>query len=113
MRQIGQVAYIMRYLVKSMAREAVEQTHLTTSGLDSDRLYAFESSSAPSGMFRVSNRERPEMLLYQPRLLPNGRVEVVCPTGEVFLVDSPAMLAYLRGRTRKASSFSLSNASPD
>lgn len=110
MRQIGQVAYIMRYLVKSMAGEVVEQTHLTTAGLDSDRLYAFESSSAPSGMFRVSSRERREMLLYQPRLLPNGRVEVLCPTGEVFPVDSPAMVAYLRGRIGEASTFSLSHA---
>ena len=46
--QVGQVASIHRYPVKSMAGEAIERSWLTGSGLEGDRLYAFESSGAPA-----------------------------------------------------------------
>jgi uncharacterized protein YcbX len=111
MLEIGQVAYIARYLVKSMAGEIVEQANLTESGLDGDRLYAFESSSAPTGMLRVSNRERREMLRYQPHLIAGGKVEVLCPTGELFPVESQGLLDYLRNHTLDSSTFSLTQAS--
>jgi uncharacterized protein YcbX len=67
-----------------MAGEIIEQVNLTESGLDRDRLYVFESFSAPSGMLRITNRERREMLRYQPQLSPGGKVEVLCSTGERF-----------------------------
>jgi len=92
---IASIQSIYRYPVKSMGGEVVERCELTDSGLFGDRLYAFESSGAPSGMLRLTSRERREMLRYQPILCPDGRVEVRVPTGERFLVDSPAMLTYL------------------
>jgi uncharacterized protein YcbX len=76
MLQIGQVAYITRYLTKSIAGEIIEQVNLTESGLDGDRLYAFESSSAPTGMLRSINRERREMLRYQPQLSLGAEVHL-------------------------------------
>ena len=101
--QIASIQSIHRYLVKSMAGEAVERCYLTESGLYGDRLYAFESSGAPAGMLRLTGRERREMLRYQPLLRSDGRVEVRVPAGEQFLVDSPAMLAYLATHTPEAS----------
>jgi hypothetical protein len=105
--QIASIQSIHRYLVKSMAGEAVERSYLTESGLYGDRLYAFESSGAPAGMLRLTGRERREMLLYRPLLRSDGRVEVRVPTGEQLLVDSPAMLAYLAIHTPEGSKFIL------
>jgi uncharacterized protein len=93
-----------------MAGEAVERSYLTESGLYGDRLYAFESSGAPAGMLRLTGRERREMLRYQPLLRSDGRVEVRVPTGEQFLVDSPAILAYLATHTSEGSQFILTQA---
>src|ERR1700761_3578116 len=105
MQPLGQIASIHRYPVKSMAGESIEQSFLTESGLEGDRLYAFESSSAPAGMLRLTGRERREMLLYHPALRADGKVEVRVPTGELFLVDSPGMLSHLT--THNESRFTL------
>ncbi len=77
--------------MKSMVGEAVERCYLTEAGLHGDRLYAFESSCAPTGMLRLTGRERREMLRYQSLLRSDGRVEVRVPTDEQSLVDSPAI----------------------
>jgi uncharacterized protein len=102
---------IHRYPVKSMAGEVLERGELTESGLFGDRLYAFESSGAPSGMLRLPSRERREMLRYQPIIHPDGRVEVRVPTGEQFFVDSPAMLAYLSAHLPDANKLILTRSS--
>jgi uncharacterized protein len=107
MNQVGSIASIDCYPVKSMAGIAVEQSSLTEAGLDSDRLYAFESSRAPAGMLRLTGSERRQMLLYQPFLRPDRSVEVRVPTGEQFLVDSPSMLAYLETHITDAGKFNL------
>jgi uncharacterized protein YcbX len=107
---IASIQSIYRYPVKSMAGEVVERGDLTESGLSGDRLYAFESSGAPSGMLRLTSRERREMLRYQPILCPDGRVEVRVPTGEQFLVDSPAMLTYLTAHLPDANKLILTRA---
>jgi len=107
---IASVQSIYRYPVKSMAGEVMERCALTEAGVLGDRLYAFESSGAPSGMLRLTTRERREMLRYQPILYPDGRVEVRVPTGEQFLVDSPAMLAYLTAHLPDANKIILTHA---
>jgi uncharacterized protein len=108
---IASIDSIDRYPVKSMAGEVKGRCDLTESGLYGDRLYAFESSGAPSGMLRLTTRERREMLRYQPILYDDGRVEVRVPTGEKFLVDSPAMLAYLVAHLPDANKIILTHAS--
>jgi uncharacterized protein YcbX len=109
--QVGKVASIHRYPVKSMAGEVVERSWLTESGLHGDRLYAFESSGAPAGMLRLTGRERREMLRYQPVFRSDGRVEVRVPTGEQVLVDSTEMLANLTTHISEGSQFMLTKAS--
>ncbi len=108
---IASIQSIYRYPVKSMAGEVVERCDLTEFGLSGDRLYAFESSGAPSGMLRLTSRERREMLRYHPMLRPDGSVEVRVPTGERFYIDSPAMLAYLTGHLPDANKLLLTRAS--
>jgi uncharacterized protein len=107
MQSLGQIASIHRYPVKSMAGESIEQSWLTESGLEGDRLYAFESSGAPAGMLRLTGRERREMLLYHPALRADGKVEVRRPTGPPLLVDSPEMLSHLATHIPNASQFTL------
>ena len=107
MNEVGRIASIHCYPVKSMAGSAVERSCLTEYGLEGDRLYAFESSGAPPGMLRLTSRERRQMLLYQPFIRAGGRVEVRVPTGEQFPVNSPSMLAYLETHIPDASKFTL------
>jgi uncharacterized protein len=107
---IASIQSIYRYPVKSMGGEGVERCDLTESGVFGDRLYAFESAGAPSGMLRLTSRERREMLRYRPTLCPDGRVEVRVPTGERFLVDSPAMLTYLTAHLPDANKLILTRA---
>ncbi len=107
MTHIASIQLIHRYPVKSMAGEVVERCDLTEDGLSGDRLYAFESSGAPVGMLRLTGRERREILAYQPRTLPGGRVDVLVPTGEEFQADSPALISYLAAHMPGANSFHL------
>ncbi len=107
---VGFIQSIHRYPVKSMAGEVVERSWLTESGLEDDRLYAFESSGAPAGMLRLTGRERREMLRYQPLLRSDGRVEVLVSTGERFPVDSQALLDYLSTHNPEANQFVLTHA---
>jgi uncharacterized protein YcbX len=111
MNEVGQIASIYRYPVKSMAGESVERSWLNESGLEGDRLYAFESSGAPAGMLRLTGRERRQMLRYRPALGEDGRVRVRVPTGEQLLVDSPDMLAYLATNVPEGNHFKLTKAS--
>jgi uncharacterized protein len=108
--RIGPIASIVRYPVKSMAGEVTRHSFLTESGLAGDRLYAFESSGAPSGMLRLTGRERREMLSYEPVLLPDGVVDVRTPAGQVFRVDSQALLGYLQSHIAGVNSLSLTQA---
>jgi hypothetical protein len=108
---IASIQSIYRYPVKSMAGEVVERCDLTEFGLSGDRFLAFESSGAPTGMLRLTSRERREMLRYQPNLFPDGSIEVCVPTGEHLLVDSPAMLTYLTAHLPDANKIILTRAS--
>jgi MOSC domain-containing protein len=110
MSHIGDIASIVRYPVKSMAGEILQSTFLAESGLAHDRLYAFESSGAPPGMLRLTGRERREMLRYEPVLLPDGTVDVRTPTGQLFRIDSQALLVYLQSHIPDVSSLLLTQA---
>ncbi len=104
---LGQVVSISRYPVKSMSGEVLARAYLAPYGLEHDRLYAFESSSAPPGMLRLTARERRQMLLYRPHIRSDEGVEVLTPDGERHPVDSAALLHYLQAHLLDAGSLSL------
>lgn len=81
---LGQIVSIARYPVKSMSGELLAREYLAPYGLERDRLYAFESSSAPAGMFRLTAPERRQMLQYHPHVRTDGGVEVLTPDGSEF-----------------------------
>jgi uncharacterized protein len=104
---LGQIVSIARYPVKSMSGELLTRAYLAPYGLDRDRLYAFESSSAPAGMLRLTAGERRHMLQYQPHVRSDGGVEVLAPDGERYPIDSAALLHYLQAHTADAGRLSL------
>ena len=99
---LGHIVSISRYPVKSMSGEPLARAYLAPDGLDRDRLYAFESSSAPAGMLRLTARERRQMLQYHPHVRTDGGVEVRTPDGEQHPIDSAALLRYLEAHTDDA-----------
>ena len=107
MAVLGQIVSLARYPVKSMSGEGLTRAYLTRHGLDHDRLYAFESSSAPAGMLRLTGRERRQMLQYHPHVRSDGNVEVLTPDGEQHAIASAALIEHLQAHTSDASRFSL------
>lgn len=123
MAVVGKVESLWRYPVKSMRGEQLKQSFLGFSGVYGDRLYAFRDTAAPEEFPFLTGREQEQMLLYQPRFRrpehaaapPNLAetessepgltpvygsaadlsVEVVTPSGEVFAIDDPALMAKL------------------
>ncbi|WP_263375906.1 MOSC domain-containing protein [Granulicella aggregans] len=104
---LGQIVSIVRYPVKSMSGELLARAYLAPYGLDRDRLYAFESSSAPAGMLRLTARERRQMLQYHPHVRTDGGVEVLTPDGKRYPIDSAPLLHHLQANIADAGSLSL------
>ena len=107
MSTLGHIVSIARYPVKSMSGESLARAYLAPYGLDRDRLYAFESSSAPAGMLRLTARERRQMLQYHPHVRTDGGVEVLTPDEERHPIDSAPLLNYLQAHTADAGRLSL------
>ena len=107
MLPIGRVALLVRYPVKSMAGEILSETLLTESGIANDRLYAFRSSSAPTGMLHLSGRARRQMLGYAPKLNGNGEISVTVPSGETYPIDSTSLIKHFNDHIAQHSHFSL------
>ena len=107
MAVLGQVVSIVRYPVKSMSGEELARAYLAAYGLERDRLYGFESTSAPVGMLRLTARERRQMLAYQPRVCADGGVEVLTPGGERHAIDSAGLLEQLQAKIADAGRLSL------
>jgi uncharacterized protein YcbX len=99
--EVGQVAGIWRYPVKSMAAEPLEQVEVGWHGLAGDRRWAFiPDGLARSGFPWLTIRERPDMRHHHPRLLDEARPDasptvVRTPTGGEFDVVDPALAAQL------------------
>ena len=123
MTVVGKVESLWRYPVKSMRGEELQQSYLGFSGVYGDRLYAFHDKSAPEGFPFLTGREQEQMLLYQPSFRhPNHAasppnlaeaeanepgltpvyaetadlaVDIQMPSGEVLLIDDPALITRL------------------
>ncbi len=105
-RQVGTVAALWRYPVKSMAAEALDTAELDWAGLAGDRRWAFlRPGTDRNGFPWHTIRELGAMCTYVARLTdpnrPDGAsVEVRTPGGETYDVADPALAAELGAGVR-------------
>lgn len=97
MTEIGRVAQLWRYPVKSMRGEELTEARLDPEGVAGDRRFAVVSDAAPRGAPLLSGAERAAMLRYAPRLAPGA--EVLTPEGKCFALDGENLLMHLQTST--------------
>jgi uncharacterized protein YcbX len=96
-REVGRVAALWRYPVKSMAPEPLERVEVGWHGLAGDRRWAFvRTGQERNGFPWLTIRERPELGRFQPRLVDPERpdataVRVTTPAGVELDVVDPAL----------------------
>ena len=101
MTEVGRVAALWRYPVKSMAAEALEEVEVSWHGLAGDRRWAFIRDGIPrSGFPWMTIRERSDMGRYRPSFLDPARPDasrtvVRTPGGAELEVVDPALAAEL------------------
>src|SRR6185312_4485184 len=96
--EIGRIARINRYPVKSMRGEALENVQVGWTGLDGDRQYAFHKTEAPARFPWFTARLYAEMVLYAPRYenpadTKTSPVAVTLPDNTVCDVAAPELTA--------------------
>lgn len=109
-QQIGTIAALRRYPVKSMAGEDLAEARVTFAGILGDRVYAFIDNNNKSDFPWMTGRQSREMLLLQPRFLEPPRindnippveqyaVEVTTPEGEKFRAADEKLTRFLEQR---------------
>jgi uncharacterized protein YcbX len=101
MEEVGRVAALWRYPVKSMGAEALEEIEVSWHGLAGDRRWAFVRGGLErSGFPWMTIRERAEMSHYRPSFAdpsrPNAsRTLVRTPGGDELEVVDPQLAAEL------------------
>src|SRR5690348_8381947 len=99
--EVGRVAGLWRYPVKSMAGESLEAADVSWHGLAGDRRWAFVRPDMPrSGFPWLTARERPDMSRYRPWFVDRDRPDasttmVATPAGDDIDVVDPALAAAL------------------
>ena len=96
--EIGRVAAIWRFPVKSMRGERLAAAELRWSGLDGDRQYAFYRAGDGSRFPWLSGRDLAGLLLYEPRYAEpaNPRrspLDVAAPDGATYGIGDDALAA--------------------
>src|SRR4051812_48857414 len=100
-QEVGRVAAIYRYPVKSMAEESLASADVTWRGIAGDRRWAFiQPGHLDSNFPWLTIRELPVMNQYRPSFADAGRPEssqtlVRTPAGEVIDVTDPRLRAEL------------------
>jgi uncharacterized protein len=104
--EVGRVAAVSRYPVKSMAADVVSSTEVSWHGVPGDRRWAFVRERAEhSGFPWLTIREHPDLVRYRPRFADPERpntspVVVKTPTGAELDVADPALAAELGAGVR-------------
>jgi len=99
--EVGRIAALWRYPVKSMAAEPLDEAEVYWHGIAGDRRWAFVRAGVErSGFPWLTIRERTDMHHYRPRFLeperPNdSRTVVRTPAGTELDVVDPALAAEL------------------
>lgn len=105
-REVGRVAALWRYPVKSMAPEALERVEVGWHGIAGDRRWAFvRADQEHNGFPWLTIRELPALARYQPRLVDPARpdataVRVRTPAGVELDVAAPALATELGAGVR-------------
>jgi uncharacterized protein YcbX len=103
MQELGRIAALWRYPVKSMAAEPLDAVEVSWAGLEGDRRWAFVQDKLVRSNFPwFTIRERSDMWHYRPRFTEPDRPEasptvVRTPAGDEFDVTDPALAADLGG----------------
>ena len=109
-KQVGTVASLWRYPIKSMGGERVSSIYAGPLGLRGDRRLAFRSAGAAAGKPMVSGEERNALLRCTARFLtpPETDAPVEPATAEVttrdgarYRADDPAVIAALQAHVEK------------
>jgi uncharacterized protein YcbX len=101
MTEVGRVAALWRYPVKSMAAEALEEIEVSWHGLAGDRRWAFVQAGLERSDFPwMTIRQRSDMGRYRPSFADpsrpdDSRTVVRTPAGEELEVADPALAAEL------------------
>jgi uncharacterized protein len=101
MTEVGRVAALWRYPVKSMAAEPLEEVEVAWAGFAGDRRWAFVRSGIErSGFPWMTIRQRSNMGEYRPSFVDpsrpdDSRTVVRTPTGDELDVVDPALAAEL------------------
>lgn len=100
-REIGRVAALYRYPVKSMAAESLQAAEVSWQGLAGDRRWAFVRPGLQRSNFPwLTIRERSDLWAYRPRFADPGQPDasatvVTTPTGDELDVTNPALASEL------------------
>jgi uncharacterized protein YcbX len=100
-QEVGRVAELWRYPVKSMAGEQLSEVGVSWFGVAGDRRWAFVREGVERSNFPwLTIRERSEMGSYRPRFLDPSRPDdsatvVLTPSGGEHDVTAPALAAEL------------------
>ena len=96
--EIGRVAAVWRFPVKSMRGESLDAAELRWSGFDGDRQYAFYRAADGSRFPWLSGRDLAALLLYEPHYAEPGNprrsaLRVAAPDGEAYDIGDGALAA--------------------
>jgi MOSC domain-containing protein len=109
-QQIGTLAGLRRYPVKSMSGEDLAEARVTFAGIMGDRVYAFIDTNNKSDFPWMTGRKSHEMILFRPRFIEAPRpdegipgieqyaVEVTTPEGRQFRMGDEQFTKYLEER---------------
>jgi uncharacterized protein len=86
-QQIGSLAALRRYPVKSMAGEDLSEARVTFAGIMGDRVYAFIDTSNKSDFPWMTGRQGHEMILFRPRFIEAIQPEDEIPRAEQYAVE--------------------------
>jgi uncharacterized protein YcbX len=104
--EVGRIAALWRYPVKSMAAEPLDAVEVSWDGLAGDRRWAFVQDRLVRSNFPwMTIRERSDMWHFRPRFTEPDRPEqsptrVRTPAGQEIDVTDPALAAELGGGVR-------------
>ncbi|HLV94867.1 MAG TPA: MOSC domain-containing protein [Candidatus Acidoferrales bacterium] len=87
MQQIGTLAGLRRYPVKSMSGEDLAEARVTFAGIMGDRVYAFIDVDNKSDFPWMTGRKSHEMILFRPRFMEAPRPAEGIPRMEQYAVE--------------------------